>query len=265
MNAAPGNFDATAALLALVSVLGPLCVPFEAFAQSGAPAGCTNAPASRLTVNVRDKGAKGDGRTDDAAAIQRAIDEVGGKGGTVFVPDGTYMVDGIGPNRITLKNRMTFKLSPGATLRTIPNGETHSAVLTIAGVSNVTVTGGTLEGDRDRHQGTTGEWGHGIRVELGAQQISISEITIKDMWGDGVFIDTATDVALCRVVADRNRRQGLSVIAAERVLVTHSIFKNTRGTRPSAGIDLEPDRANQKYRTCVSCTRSFSTMRGPVF
>ena len=30
--------------------------------------------------------------------------------------------------------------------------------------------------------------------------------------------------------------------------VTDSVFKNTRGTRPSAGIDLEPDRAEQFIR-----------------
>jgi hypothetical protein len=29
-------------------------------------------------------------------------------------------------------------------------------------------------------------------------------------------------------------------------LVTDSVFKNTSGTRPSAGIDLEPDKATQE-------------------
>src|SRR4029078_11356648 len=65
-----GNLDKTVGLWALAFMLGSLCVPFEAFAQTAAPAGCAEAPASRHTVNVRDKGAKGDGRTDDAAAIQ---------------------------------------------------------------------------------------------------------------------------------------------------------------------------------------------------
>jgi polygalacturonase len=258
-----GNFDRTADLLALVFVLGSICIPFEALARSGAPAGCTNTPASRLTINVRDKGAKGDGRTDDAAAIQRAIDEVGSKGGTVFVPDGTYMVDGIGPKRLTLKSRMTLKLSPGATLKTIPNGETHSAILTISGVSDVTVTGGTLVGDRDQHQGTTGEWGHGIRIERGAQRITVSDVSIKDMWGDGVFVEAVKDVALCRIIADHNRRQGLSVIEADALLVTNSVFKNTRGTRPSAGIDLEPDRATQKISNVRIAYSKFLDNLGP--
>jgi polygalacturonase len=49
--------------------------------------------------NSRDQrqrqGRKGDGETDDTAAIQAAIDEVGGTGGTVLVPKGTYMVDAV--------------------------------------------------------------------------------------------------------------------------------------------------------------------------
>jgi hypothetical protein len=48
-------------------------------------------------------------------------------------------------------------------------------------------------------------------------------------------------VNFCRVTADSNRRQGPSVIKANGLLVLDSVFKNTHGTRPSAGIDLEPD------------------------
>ena len=62
-------------------------------------------------INVKDKGAKGDGQTDDTAAIQMAIDESWGTGGTVLVPKGTYMVDAVGKKRLTLKSEMMLKLS----------------------------------------------------------------------------------------------------------------------------------------------------------
>ena len=155
------------------------------------------------------------------------------------------MVDASGPNRIMLKSRMTLQLSPGAVLKAIPNGETHYAVLTLDGISNVTISGGTLEGERDQHQGTKGEWGHGIRMERGTAHITVSDIKINNMWGDGIFMQAVKDIAICRIFADHNRRQGISVIEAEGVLVTNSVFKNTRGTAPSAGIDLEPDEAAQ--------------------
>jgi hypothetical protein len=45
-------------------------------------------------INVRDFGAKGDGVTDDTAAIQAAIDAIG-DGGNIHIPEGTFMVRGI--------------------------------------------------------------------------------------------------------------------------------------------------------------------------
>lgn len=42
------------------------------------------------TINIRDHGAKGDGLTDDTAAIQAALSAGAGKG--VFIPAGTYIV-----------------------------------------------------------------------------------------------------------------------------------------------------------------------------
>ena len=61
-------------------------------------------------VSVRAFGAKGDGVTDDTAAIQRAICVLP-EGGRLIVPEGTYLT---GP--IFLKSRMTLELRQGATL-----------------------------------------------------------------------------------------------------------------------------------------------------
>jgi polygalacturonase len=217
--------------------------------------GCEVLPTSKMVIDVRVKGAKGDGSADDTAAIQKAIDEVAGTGGTVVVPDGIYMVNALAPSQLTLKSRMTLKLSAGATLKAIPNSSKEYTLLMISGVSHVTVTGGALEGDREQHQGNSGEWGMGIRIVGGAENITIRGVTAKKMWGDGFYLDGAKDVYFCSVVADHNRRQGLSIIEADGVLVTNSVFKNTHGTRPSAGIDLEPDREAQVIRNII-ITRS---------
>ena len=73
-------------------------------------------------------------------------------------------------NHLSLKIDMTLKLSKDATLKAIPNDSEKYSILLISGVSNVTVTGGTLEGDRQ----------------------------------------DARDVSFCSVIADGNRRQSLS-------------------------------------------------------
>jgi hypothetical protein len=223
-----------------------MLLPLPVLAGSDAPEKCAPPPTSTLIVNVKDKGAKGDGKADDTAAIQAAIDQVGGTKGTVFVPDGIYMVDAAGKDRLKLKSDMTLKLADGATLKAMPTDAEKYALLTISDAANVWVTGGTLEGERDRHEGKSGEWGFGIRIGKDAAHITISGLTSRKMWGDGFYVQDAEDVRFCAVTADANRRQGLSIIQADGVLVLNSIFKNTRGTRPGAGIDFEPDRESQE-------------------
>lgn len=62
------------------------------------------------TVCVSDFGAKGDGVTDDTAAVQSAVDACPA-GGRVIVPDGTYFI-----RPLTLKSDVTVELKKGAVL-----------------------------------------------------------------------------------------------------------------------------------------------------
>jgi len=132
-----------------------------------------------------------------------------------------------------------------AVVKAIPNDSEHYSVLRIANVSNVAVIGGTLEGDRNQHSGKDGEWGMGIWIGEGAEHVTISGVAALKMWGDGFYIKGANDVRLCSVVAENNRRQGLSIIQVNGLEIRNSTFKNTHGTRPSAGIDIEPDNDEQ--------------------
>jgi polygalacturonase len=68
--------------------------------------------AAEKVFDVRDYGAKGDGKTLDTAAIQKALNECGRSGGTVRVPAGTYVS---GP--VTLRTKTTLQLDEGATLQ----------------------------------------------------------------------------------------------------------------------------------------------------
>ena len=102
--------------------------------QGRRPAGMLSfATASALAKPLIDavRSATGDGQTDDTAAIQAAIDEIAGTGGTVLVPNGTYIVDAVGKNSLALKSEMTLKMSESATLRAIPNSSKRYAVLSI--------------------------------------------------------------------------------------------------------------------------------------
>jgi polygalacturonase len=240
-----------------------LFLPSPALAGSDAPQSCNSPPESSALVNVTKIGAKGDGKTDDTAAIQAAIDKVAGSKGTVFLPDGTYMV-AVGPKQgLNLKSDMILKLSGGATIRAMPTKDGKYALLRVAGASNVWIIGGTLEGERDQHQGKSGEWGMGLHITKGAKNITVSAMTSRKMWGDGFYVQDAEDVRFCSVVAENNRRQGMSVIQADGLLILNSVFKNTHGTRPSAGIDFEPDKESQEIKNVRIERSKFIDNAGP--
>ena len=116
-------------------------------------------------------------------------------------------------------------------------------------------------GERDHHTGTTGEWGRGIYVR-GSVDVTISEVHISSCWGDGICIGAipqkgaqalkSASIRIRRVVSIRNRRQGLSIGPADDVQIIDSEFSNTNGTKPAAGIDIEPEKPETAGRITVS-------------
>lgn len=117
----------------------------------------------RDMLNVRDFGAKGDGTTDDTAAIQAALDAASTRGiSAVLFPTGTYKVSATTADSnffaaLTVHSGQRL-LFDAATLQLTANGYDFYAVLNIHNVNNVTVEGGlTIIGDRESHTATTGE------------------------------------------------------------------------------------------------------------
>jgi parallel beta-helix repeat protein len=200
-------------------------------------------------VNVRDKGALGDGHRDDTASLQAAIDALPAEGGTVHVPAGNYLIDTKHPLR--LRNRTHLQLAADATLTALPSDRPRYYIVLLDGVTDVEISGGRIVGERDHHLGSTGEWGYGIFVR-GASQVLIRDIQISKCWGDGICVGAivgrgistqySSHVELSRVVCTENRRQGLTLGPVRHVRVVDSEFSNTAGTSPACGIDIEPDK-----------------------
>lgn len=197
-------------------------------------------------VNVRNTGARGDGVHDDTAAFQAAINSLPSSGGTVTVPAGRYMINAL--TAVKLRSHVRLQMDPLAQLVAIPNSKTRYHVLEAIRVNNVEVTGGQIIGERARHIGTTGEWGMGLDI-LGSSKVYVHDLQVSDCWGDGLYIGAvgsgstvvpSTDITVNRVSSSNNRRQGLSFGPVQRVYVLNSVFANTNGTAPQAGIDIEP-------------------------
>ncbi len=92
-----------------IALAGLLCV-----LMAGPLIGAEAVPMGRLTAlyDVRDYGAKGDGKTLCTQAIQKAIDECSkAGGGTVYLPPGAFL-----SGTIYFKTGVTLKLAAGCTL-----------------------------------------------------------------------------------------------------------------------------------------------------
>lgn len=71
-----------------------------------------NSVAAEKIFNVRELGAKGDGKTFDTDAIQKALDDCGkAGGGTVLLPKGIYL-----SKPLTIRTKTAFIIDEGATL-----------------------------------------------------------------------------------------------------------------------------------------------------
>lgn len=227
----------------LVAAFG-LCSPIlPALAATYAPPARQRGSTVR---NVRDYGAYGDGSHDDTTGIQRAIDSLPSSGGTVYVPAGTYLVDAT--RTIRLRSYMHLKLDPGAKLLARANSADRYYVVNAYKVHDVEISGGQIMGERDRHLGTTGQWGHCVGVR-GCQRVTVRDIRLSKGWGDGLSVGAANstttvlseDVAVANIVSTGNRRQGMTIGRCRNVKVYDSEFSYTSGIKPGCGIDIEPD------------------------
>lgn len=239
----------------LVGVAGPV---MAAVASSNTTVSSYTLPSRQRgsTVrNVRNYGAVGDGVNDDTAGFQAAIDSLPTAGGTVEVPAGTYRIDAV--VSVRLRSYMHLKLSQDAKLVAKPNSAERSNVLYVNKVRDVEISGGQIIGERNGHNGTAGEWGHGIYVR-GSSNVTVRDTHISKCWGDGLVIAGATmweapaipskNVFVANIVCTGCRRQGLSVGYVNDVKVYDSEFSNSSGVTPQCGIDIEPENGNTAYK-----------------
>jgi hypothetical protein len=174
---------------------------------------------------------------DDTAAIQAILDKADGSGGIVNFKNGTYRINAL--KSLFPRSKQTLALLSGTILQALPNKEQKYYILRIQS-PGVTVQGGILKGVRD-DLGQGGEWGMGIGVHAGAVGTVLQSTRIQDCWGDGIYVNGGNWITLDKVVADNNRRQGLSIVAGEQIKVMNSSFLNTNGTLPMYGVDIEPN------------------------
>ena len=184
-------------------------------------------------------GAVGDGNTDDTDAINNAL--LSGKY-VLFKSGAVYLIDTL--VHVKPQSDQIVDLN-FCTLKAIPNAADSYRIIKVADAENVTIKNGTLLGDRDDHLALTGESGNGVEIK-DSNNITLDNLTIKNCWGDGVYIGSdhgqfSDKVTVTNCHIDRARRNGISVVYASNFAITNNLITNTDGTAPRAGIDIEPD------------------------
>ncbi len=100
------------------------------------------------------------------------------------------------------------------------------------------------------------EWRMGIALR-GCTDVQILGLTICDSGGDGIYVDGGSRQPYCKdirikdVVCDNHYRQGISIISIDHLLAENCMFKNTWGTPPCSGVDIEPDSPKQRVKDVI--------------
>lgn len=199
---------------------------------------------------------------DSTKAVQSAINSGATK---VIIPYvGSEWV--VRPIKLTSNQEVSFE--PGVVV-IAKKGEfknTGDCLFTAVNERNVTLTGysATLKMQKKDYMSPAykqGQWR--MIISLGScANVNISGLKFIDSGGDGLYIGESKDKIPCKditikdCVFDNNYRQGISVISVENLKINNCVFRNTSGHPPSAGIDFEPNRAENKLSNIVisNCT-----------
>ena len=196
----------------------------------------------------------------------------------IYIPYGVYHVkatanwnngiflDGRTGTWNGLKSRNTkfeIRMSPGTLILTKGNNSSHYHVICLQSCSNITISGGTIIGERKEHTGTGGEWGHGIGI-YDCNNIEIKNMDISQCWGDGIYLGTNQEtsnknIKITNCDAHDNRRNNLSITSGDGVTISGCSFNNAKGTDPQFGIDIE---TNNNSRPCKNITIRNTIIRG---
>nr|DAX04391.1 MAG TPA: tail fiber protein [Bacteriophage sp.] len=229
-------------------------------------------------VNVKQFGAKGDGTTDDTAAIQNAINAIPKTGGILYFPPGKY-IQGDGTGLDYQPGDTTYSEPTNRDIRYIfdsydhltisgygavieaninnPSTEKHAG-LVFTNCTNIIIKGLTYDGRLDKRPKTILADGslynkqHGIDIRGYNENITLIDVTCTRCMMDGFFIGglwankelKPTGIRMLNCISTYNYRQGLSVVSADNGEILNCQFSYTgviKSTAPSAGIDFECD------------------------
>lgn len=207
-------------------------------------------PPRQTLINVKHLGAKGDGRSDDTAAIQKALADFD----RVYLPPGTYLV-----NNVQLKSgNELFGAGQASVIRQAPGA--HYAVSANPGRGGTPNPRHNLSNLAIHHLKFLGPAGqvpfdeHVYLLNLNAVSgVIVSYCSFIGYVGDGIYLGSGNSGGLERhnigvLVQNclfdgviKNNRNGVSIIDGSHISVRNCVFTRSGNSNMPAGIDIEPD------------------------
>jgi hypothetical protein len=151
---------------------------------------------------------------------------------------------------LEIKSNRNILFNRGSIIYLKPSSKPNYEIIRIHSKKNVKIFSAKVVGDRTKHLNKKGEWGMGISI-ISSSNVKVINANIRDCWGDGIYLGESNGIASHNItisngIIDNNRRNGISVISADGLYISNIILSNTNGTNPQAGIDLEPNRNDNK-------------------
>ncbi|MBC7915783.1 MAG: right-handed parallel beta-helix repeat-containing protein [Pyrinomonadaceae bacterium] len=151
----------------------------------------------------------------------------------------------INDNGLKVGSNKTLYFEKGSEIRLKPSLKKGYNIFDLRNVKNVQLINPVIRGDRYTHLGKIGEWGMGIGI-YSSENIKIVNAKIYDCWGDGIYIGksegkTNRGIEIIDAICKNNRRDGISVITVNGLLLDSPYAGYSNGTAPMAGINIEPN------------------------
>lgn len=197
-------------------------------------------------VNVNWFGIVADGTNDQSAAIQVMLNNA--KYRNVFFPKGnaSYRIRSI---RIPSYTTMVFE--EGTVVEGMGTLGTTEKMMYMYDVGNIIIRGHGVTFKDLRQNYTSGQHRHIFSLE-GVINVVIEGMAANDSGGDGFYLGAGSyrkvseNVKFIDVSANNNRRHGMAITTAKNLDIINAVLTNTIGEGPQAGLNFEPNNAENR-------------------
>lgn len=171
--------------------------PVGSSSGPGALSGTATQPPN--SINVRDYGAKGDGSSDDQAAIQSAIDAAQKSGQTVWFPPGTY-----NHSNVLNASGVNIQGSGSGTVLHATNPDEEAIKLgSNSSISNLTtsVSAGSRDSQPDQ-----------AAIDVTGSGVSVSNVTTLGAESNGIRLDGASGAKISNNLVEGSNADGIALM-----------------------------------------------------